>query len=219
MFPLIKQHFIMNTTISHLAIALMIAGAYFVTIPPTFLFVISILSLPIILFFYDDKNHVNRWMISLPIAKKTLIQSRYLFTAIMSVIILLFQVLIMISLSSLSELSRYMYDWRDIIVLLCMSFIITAICMPIYYAIRSFAVATSIIAILSMLTSFFIMFPIIDVLGMDDIIIFNDMDSGFVLLVEKYIPIQPYTVLIIISALLFYISMKVSEQLLMKKDC
>lgn len=218
MFPLIKQHFLINSLISYLMIAGLITGAYLVAIPPTFLFIITILSLAIILFFYDDKNNVNQFMISLPIAKKTMIQSRYLYIALMSVVILLFQWLIMLSFPSPPEFFRYIYDWRDMIVLLSIAYLSTAICIPIYYALRSFALATGIIAILWCLGSFFMIFPIVSALGMDDMIIFNDMDAGFVLLVEKYIPIQPYAVLIIVSLLLFYISMKISEQLLRKKD-
>lgn len=220
MSSLIKHHFFMIDALSYFMIAILIAGGYLVSIPPTFLFVITIISLPIILYYYFDKNKVNRFLISMPISVHMIMQSRYLFTIFMTLIVLLFQGLVMISASWLWSGSQYMYGWRDAIVLLCLASIMIAIIIPIYQLFQSFPLATSITAILFFFGWFFILSGTIQVMDMEnnDIIIFNDLDPGLVLLVEKYIPYLPYPILIVGSGLFYYISCKVSVLLFPKKD-
>lgn len=217
MFYLLKQNAQINSILSYLSIAVIVCLAYLVAIPPTFLFIVSTVAIPIFIFYYDDKNKVNRFVVSLPIEKKTLISSKYIFMFVLALTILLFQMMIMFTFSALGN-GLYMYDWRDIIVLICSASIIIAICIPIFYFIKSFMLATGIIMGGTFLGTFLIMTPLINVLGMKDVIIFNDLDPGLVLLVEKYIPFQPYFMLGVLSLIIFYLSMKLSEKLLSYKD-
>lgn len=218
MFSFIKYHFQTIDLTSYIVIPIMLLVFYSGHIPPTFLFVITVVSLPIIIYFITQKNKIDHFLISLPVEKKTIIISRYLFTVIMAAIVLLFQMIMMFAITILFGGTQYVYSAGDIAVLLCLAMIVPAIAIPIYHLFRSFIFATTIIGILFFLSIVFTFMPLINVLGMDDIIIFNDFDPGLRMLVENIIPYQPFPILIIISIVIFYLSIIISQRLYALRD-
>lgn len=204
---------------SYIVIPIMLFVFYVGYIPPTFLFVVTVISLPIIIYFINYKSNLDRFLISLPIEKNDIIKSRYLFTVMMAFIVLLFQVILMFIITTLFDGAQYVYGWQDIFVLMCLAMIVPAIAIPIYHLFRSFILATTVIAILFFISMFLMLSQLINILGMKDIIIFNDLDPGLSMLVEKFIPYQPFPILIIISVAIFYISIFVSQQLYTLRDC
>lgn len=218
MVSLIKHHFKTVDLPSYIIIPILLSFFYVAHIPPMFLYGVTVISIPIIIYLLNNKNKVDRFLISLPVEKKSIIKSRYLFSVMMATIILLFQLAVMFVHSLLFGGTQYVYDWKDICVLLCLAVIVTAIFIPIYHVFRSFILATAIISILFFLGVFFTLPKLINVLEMKDVIIFNDLDPGLSMLVEKYIPYQPYALLIMISVAVFYISMIISQRLYERKD-
>lgn len=218
MFSFVKYHFQTIDLTSYIVIPIMLLVFYFAHIPPTFLFVITVVSLPIIIYFITHKNKIDYFLISLPVEKKTIIKSRYLFTVIMATTVLLFQIIMMFVITVLFDGTQYVYSLGDIVVLLCLAIIVPAIAIPIYHLFRSFILATTIIGILFFLSMFFTLSQLISVMRMEDIIIFNDLDPGLRMLVEKVIPYQPFSILIIISIVIFYLSIIISQRLYTLQD-
>lgn len=218
MFTLIKHHFQTIDLTSSILIPSMLCFFYLTHMPPTFLFVITVISLPIIIYFSNHKNKVDHFIISLPVDKKGIIKSRYLFTVIMATIILVFQLLIMFVATTFFGGTQYVYSSNDIVTLLCLATIVPAITIPIYHLIRSFIMATTIIGILFFISVFFLFSLIIDVFELVDIIIFNDLDPGLSMVVEKFIPYQPFPILIIISIVIFHVSIFISQRLYILRD-
>lgn len=219
MFSFIKQIFSLYGIFSYLVIALFLAFFYIGTIPPYFLFLIIIVAFMISTLYYDDKNLVNRFNVSLPVSKGTIVKSRYLFSIIVSIILIAYQAVLMLLLPLiLGETSHYIYDWRDIVILISLTMLITSVMMPIYYMFQSFAIATIILFFLSSICGYFVLDHFVSLLDMGEVIIFNEMDPGFPILVETYIPFQPYIILSIVSVFIFYMSMKGSEKILSLKD-
>lgn len=218
MTKLMKYHFFTIDTVSYGAVAILLIGGYLASIPPTFLFFVVIISLPISLYYYSHKNNTDRFLISLPISPSTIIQSRYMFTSMMTIIVLVFQVIIMIASSVLFDGTEYMYTWQDIVSLFFIACIGLAIIIFFYHLISSFILATTIISLLFFIAFYFTLNEVINVMHFTDVIIFNDLDPGLALIVEKYIPFQPYIILGIISLTALYISMKVSDSLYSSQD-
>lgn len=218
MFSLIKHHFQTIDLTSSILIPSMLCLFYFVHMPPTFLFVITVISLPIIIYFFNYKHKVDHFLISLPADKKTIIKSRYLFTVITAWIVLLFQVIIMFVVTTLFNGTQYVYNMNDIIVLLCLATIVPAIAIPIYHLFRSFIMATTIIAVVFFISMFSTLLQLIEVLGMEYVIIFNDLDPGLSMLVEKFIPYQPFPILMLISIIIFHTSIFISQRLYTLRD-
>lgn len=218
MFTLIKHHFQTIDLTSSILIPSMLCLFYLAHIPPTFLLVVTVISLPIVIYLLNHKNKVDHFIISLPVDKKTIIKSRYLFTVILATIILLFQLLIMFVATTLFGGTQYVYNSNDIVTLLCLATIVPAIAIPIYHLVRSFIIATTVIGILFFLSMFFTLSQLIQVLGMEDMIYFNDLDPGLSLLVKKMIPYQPFPMLIIISIVIFHVSIFISQRLYALRD-
>ncbi|MGM8364530.1 ABC-2 transporter permease [Virgibacillus sp. W0181] len=218
MLALLKQHVLYSSTWMYISILLFLAAAYFVTLPPIFLFLIVFLAILISLFIFDHTGKMNRYLVSLPISKKRIVQSRHVSLLLFALILLLYQWVVMIVFSAIFETDYYVYGWRDIVTVLCLSSLIMSFSLPLLYYFQSVLFSISIILVIYFLGTFFILDPLVHVLKMDDVIIFNDLDPGFKLLVEKYIPFQPYTLLCIFTLILLFLSMKLSEQFYTKRE-
>ena len=197
---------------------MMLLFFYFAHMPPMFLFIVTVVSFPIIIYFFNHKYKIDRFLVSLPVHKNAIITSRYLFTVIIAVIILLYQVIMMFVITTLFNGTQYVYSFNDIVVLLCLAAIIPAIAIPIYHIFHSFTMATTVVSILFFLSVIFTVPLLVEVLGMGDMIIFNDLDPGLSMLVEEIIPYQPFLILMMISIIIFYISMTISRKLYIKRD-
>jgi len=218
MYTLIKHHFQTIDLTSLILIPVMLLFFYFAHMPPMFLFIVTVVSFPIIIYFFNHKYKIDRFLVSLPVHKNTIITSRYLFTVIIAVIILLYQVIMMFVITTLFNGTQYVYSFNDIVVLLCLAAIIPAIAIPIYHIFHSFTMATTVVSILFFLSVIFTVPLLVEVLGMGDMIIFNDLDPGLSMLVEEIIPYQPFLILMMISIIIFYISMTISRKLYIKRD-
>lgn len=219
MFTLVKQHFTMHSIFSYLLIVLFLTFFYIGGIPPYFLFFVILLSFVIAIYYEEDKYSTQRFFVSLPIAKKRIIQSRYISTVILGLTLMIFQQILMgiVKLRGTSN-NHYIYGWKDWIILISMTLIVASIMLFIYSTIRAFMVATGFLIIGLFITILFLLITIADLVSVGDVIQLNDLDPGFQLFVEQYLPFQPYISLFIISIVLFFLSMKGSELIFLRKD-
>lgn len=157
-------------------------------------------------------------MSSLPVKRASIVQGRYMSILMVSIFFILYQGLCGRILSLLFENNYYVYSWKDMLVLLCIAALIEVVAIPIYYGLSSFLMATGTLAFLYFFAIVSSLPPLTGVLGMEQEIIFNDLDPGFVLVIEKYIPFQPYVTLSLVTGILFYLSLKLSELLFVKKE-
>lgn len=218
MTTLIKHYFQTIDLTSTILIPFMLFIFYAMHIPPMYLFFITVVSIPIIIYYLNHKHKVDRYLVSFPVRKKDIIKSRYLFTISMSAFVLLFQIITMFICTKLLNGTQYVYSFKDIVVLLCLTLIICAIVIPIYHIFRSFIMATTVVSILFFLSVIFTIPLLVEILGMEDMIIFNDLDPGLSMLIEEIIPYQPFLILMMISIIIFYISMTISRKLYIKRD-
>lgn len=220
-FPLVtlvKKDLLLNGWETYVGMALFVLIAYVVTLPPTFIFMIAFFALVFSSFTYDDKVQVNRFLCSLPIPKKLVVQSRYAYSLLITICTLLFQFIIIKVLQPFLSDSFYVYSFRDLIVLFCIGAVFIALCIPIIYFVRKLVTALGIILVMLAVGTVVIIDQLVTVLQLDDWIIFNELDAGFVLLAEKYFPWQPYLLIVIFTSILVYLSVIVSINIFTKND-
>lgn len=218
MLAFIKKDFLINSWVSYISFALFMIGTYYIGLSPYFMFIVGFFSFSFYVYFYDEKNDVNRFLSSIPVPRKVIVQSRYVYCMLINSFLILFQWGFMTLLSPLLTENHYVYNWRDMIVLFSIGSIIIAISIPIINRFRSIYYGVGIIFALFAIGTFKIMDELINVLNMNDVIDFNKLDAGYVLLVEKYFPFQPYVTLLIFIGVLLYLSMKISIHKFQKKD-
>lgn len=217
MLALVKKDFLTNSWFSYIGIFLFIGLTYVVNLPPTFVFIICFFGVFSSVFLYDDKNNVNLFLKSLPVKVKSIVLARYLYSVLLIILILLMQTGVMALFSSLYSKTHYMYSLRDIIVLFCIGCIIIALCIPVFSKVRSAQTAMGIMLILFGVGSVIIVGALVNVLEMTESFYFNDLDPGFVMLTEKYLPIFPYVTLLIGTAILLTFSIYISTAFFKKK--
>ncbi len=214
----IKKDFLINKWYTYLGIAIFLFATYFVTLPPTFIFVVCFFALFFSVFSDDAKHKVHRYFVSTPVKRDVILSSRYLFSILMVLLLLLLQIGCMIVLGPLKEYNLYIYNWKDILVLFCIGCTIIAISMPIFTIFNSVEIPLGIILALFGAGNVILIIELIEVLGMDDEIIFNDLDGGFILIVEKYLPFQPYIMLGILTAIILLVSWFITRKLFNRKS-
>ncbi|MEI3613862.1 ABC-2 transporter permease [Pseudogracilibacillus sp. SO30301A] len=217
MLTLIKKDFLTNSWFAYVGIVLFIGLTYVVTLPPTFMFIITFFGFFGSIFLYDDKNNVNLFLKSLPVKMKSIVLARYLYSVLLIILILLMQTGVMALFSSLYSKTHYMYSFRDIIVLFCIGCIIIALCIPVFFKFQSAQTAMGIMLTLFGIGSFFTVDALVKVLGMTESFYFNDLDPGFVMLAEKYLPFFPYVTLLIGTAILLTFSIHISTAFFKEK--
>ncbi|OZU88172.1 hypothetical protein CIL03_13705 [Virgibacillus indicus] len=218
MYQFIKQDFSVNTWGTYLSLILILPISYVLFLPSVFMFIATALTIIISIFYYDDRANVNRFLISLPISAASVVKRRYQSIILFSICVILYQWVIGHVVTFFIGSEHYVYGWKDIIVLICMGAIITAVTVPFFYLFRSFILSVGCIMVLLLLESYYSLTPLVTVLEMDEVIIFNDLDPGFVMIVEEYIPYQPFLILVFASLVIFYMSMKISELLYLRND-
>ncbi|MEI3607345.1 ABC-2 transporter permease [Pseudogracilibacillus sp. SE30717A] len=217
MLTFVKKDFSLHRWSTYIGIAVFLFLAYFITLPSTFIFVVCLfaLFLPV---FYDDAEHkVNRYFISTPVKKEVILTSRYLFSVLIILMILVMQLGIMVLLEPLKGGTLYIYNWKDIFVLFCIGCTIIAISIPIITLFNSINLSFGIILALFGAGNTLLIIELFNVLHMEDEILLNDLDGGFILLVEKYLPFQPYIMLGIITAIILLASWFVTLKLFNRK--
>ncbi|SET59793.1 ABC-2 family transporter protein [Oceanobacillus limi] len=218
MVSLVKRDFIALKNAILTALCLIPIG-YLIHLPPIYTTVGLILPVLIIGSFYvDDRANINRFTLSLPINKDFIVKGRYLLFFTVWIGIIFYQAMVGQLIETFSTLPRYTYHWIDILTVICLGLIVKAIFLPIYYFFESFTVASIISAILYGVLLISSFTPLIEILRMEDHIIFNDLDQGIVPLVEKSIPFQPFFVLVIVSITIYLLSLKISGLIFSRKE-
>src|SRR5690625_1345669 len=148
MTTLIKHYYRTIDLTSAILIPLMLFIFYAMHIPPMFLFFVTVISTPIVIYYLNHKHKVDRYLVSFPVRKKDIIKSRYLFSISMSSFVLVFQVITMFICTKLLNGTQYVYSFRDIVVLLCLTVDMCAIVIPIYHIFRFFIMSMFFVALL-----------------------------------------------------------------------
>ncbi|WP_047981767.1 ABC-2 transporter permease [Ornithinibacillus contaminans] len=200
-------------------ILIVITIGFLITIPP---FLTSLcLSLPTAIigsFFTDHRASINRYLKSLPLKPDSIVFSKYIFLFIIWIIIVLYQFAIGHIVEAILPDGIYVFGWKEIIILLSLGLIMLAVYVPLYYLIKSFVIGTIIVGVIYMLIFFFSLDALVKILGMQYYINFNNLDRGFVPLIEKFIPFQPYLTLPLCALILYYFSLKLSTKLFTVKE-
>ncbi|MFD2044864.1 ABC-2 transporter permease [Ornithinibacillus salinisoli] len=218
MIGLMKRDVIISRA-PFLSALFLIPFAYITSLPPIYVSVGLIIPVIVIsILFLDYRANMNRFTISLPINNKLIVPSRYISLLLLWIVVVLYQYIVGQIYGSLSSLPRYIYNWKDVMTVISLGILLKALLIPIYYLFKSFVIACSISVFVYFWVLFGSFFPLTDVLGMDDYILFNDIDQGFVPLVEKYIPFQPFIVLGLVSIVLYFLSMKISTTFFLRKE-
>lgn len=155
-------------------------------------------------FYTDFHNEMNRFMVSLPISRKQIILSRYLAILILMFFTIALHFLIDYTLS-LIFLEARPFSFQPLVLLFTLSFIIilVSIILPVYYYARSFLRGFSInfyLLMLGMIISFGLV---------------NSVDPSKLL---NSLSLNPYLLLITLSALCLAISYRLSVFIFSRKD-
>src|SRR5699024_5513142 len=142
------------------------------------------------------KNKTNIAIFCMPIDEKTMVVSRYLYTAGILVIIRFIEWAgTNISYCSTSAA----YTFFDFLMLFAVGLVLFVVCYPILYFFNNSYVAMLIIFLFLIIGTFFTIDGTINIMGMTDEIIFNRHDKGLALLAKSYIPFQPYLLVLLAS--------------------
>ncbi len=218
---MVKHNFLIHQPLTYIIILLFVLFAVFVNIPGSFSFVVTFFTIIVSLFFYDHHHKAQKFTLSLPVSKKEMVNGRYYFSIIIIITTLLIMWVWMNILSStpLPLDGRYLYHWKDVIILFAIGSVMIGFTMPILYLLP-LKLSIIIIAIGYFISTFFYTTIMIDSLHRDnaDLIVLNDMDAGLTVLAEKIIPFQPYVILLIGSIMILYVSMKLSTFIVKRRD-
>ncbi|WP_164667951.1 ABC-2 transporter permease [Virgibacillus doumboii] len=218
MATLLKRDFLVTKGTTDIPVLIVLILAYVMMLPPTFTFFIIVLSLLINIYYYDHRATINRFAVSLPISRKTIIQSRYVYFFIITNFVVLFQLVIGYGLTYFTSGDFYAYVWKDIVTLVCLALIMGAIFIPLFYLFKQFLIAASTMMLIFFFMVFFSLTPLTSVLGMENYVNFNALDPGYALLIEKYIPGLPFIITGIATFFLYFLSMKLSTHIWQHKD-
>src|SRR5690625_7882335 len=105
---LVKQNFLILSPHTFLGVILAMLVAFIMALPASFIFVVSFFALIFSLYTYDNRNHVQRFIVSLPVSKKNIIRGRYIYS-VCTVIFLLLILWVWMGLLSLSLLFSYIH--------------------------------------------------------------------------------------------------------------
>ncbi|MUV38986.1 hypothetical protein JNUCC1_02858 [Lentibacillus sp. JNUCC-1] len=220
MRSLIKRDLFLNWQSHVFLILLGLPFVYLVGIPPVYtLLGIVFPALAINVFYYDDKANIDRFLHGLPLSPKQIIRSRYVYLIGIHVFAMLYQwAAAGVIVQLVGGNTYFIYTWMDLIIILSGIVIGTALVVPINHFFRSFTVSamvTSIIYIALVFTSIALLAP----LAMKDgWVMISELDNGLTQLVENRIPFMPYITLPVCAALLFLLSMKLTEWKFMQQD-
>lgn len=218
MLALVKKDIQTNQISVHIGVFMFILITYLITLPPSFIFLISFTALALSIFINDERRSVNRFLLSMPIDKSDIVKSRYLYSMSMALYTLVMQFVIMLIFHLFSLDFLYMYSWKDIIALFGLACLMLAICIPIIYALSSFIQAMMIIYLAFIVGTYFLLNELAKAMNLTNEVIFNDLDPGFALIVERYFPTPSYWLFLIFSLLILYLSTLLSIRIFKRND-
>ncbi|WP_217589427.1 ABC-2 transporter permease [Lentibacillus saliphilus] len=220
MMQLIKRDLRLNWQPQLFLIVIGVPFLFFITFPPIYtLWAIIYLPLAFNLFYNDHKAQIYQFLHGLPISPKHVIRSRFIYLFFISAVAMLYQWGVSILIIQFAEYpsTYFVYTWKDMIVVLSGVAIVTAVIIPFFHFIRSFNLSTIIIFVLFFSFVFVSSIALFSVMP-DGGFTFNEIDQGYVKLVEAYIPFSPFITLSVISFTLFFLSMKLTEWRFVRQD-
>jgi|SRR5690625_1392592 len=218
MFMLVRKDIQANHWSIYVGTVFFLLLTYLITLPPTIVYLLTSFAIIFSAFSYDDKVDANRYFLSMPIIKRNIVKSRYLYSISIMIGTLLIQFIMMLITQFVFEVDLYVYSWYDILTLIGIGFLMIAVFTPILYYFSSITNAMFSIFFLVGLLTIVMMGELDKVLSFTDTIIFNDIDPGFSLIVEKYFPAPSYMIFIIFSGILLYGSLLLSIYFFKRKD-
>ncbi len=218
MLVLLKKDLQINHWGIYGGLVLFLSLTYLVTLPPTLLYLLSVFALTFSTYTYDEKDRVHQFLVSMPIQRKDIVKSRYLYSVTVAVGVLCLQLILMIVIHFLFSFNLYLYTWQDIVTLLGISCLMFAIFTPIFYIVSSTTKAMFYIFILIGIGTVGLMNELDRVLSFSNSFILNDIDSGFALIIENYFPTLSYVIFILLVSILLYSSFLVSNYFFNKRD-
>lgn len=219
MNALIKGDFLSPRLSGYITLVVTFSLVHFVGFSPYSLFVLFTLTVLIALFLYDNYYKMDRFFKSMPIQPSKIILSRYVSSLMFIVGFVLIQVLFM-TVNTLHPYSMlfYFYTWQDVIIVLCLGLILVSIVIPIFHLIKPIYLSLTFIGVLFFLGAFQTLDLLVVLTDSENFIDFNRLDTGYQLIVEQYIPGQPYVTLTFISIILVVISYFISVKTFKRKD-
>ncbi|AXI10113.1 hypothetical protein CV093_15700 [Oceanobacillus sp. 143] len=209
MLQMMKKEFQLNL-MSIILVIILIPAAYVLNISSSFLYIAMAFGFIFNAFYYDGKNHVNRFIKSLPIKPKHVVLGRYLLLFCISIILLIYLSIIdSIAQQHLPYLSFQPLTWIILLGLFAITSIISAISYPIYYAIQSFTIAIGVIIGVIALTA--------SVIGIV-LNLFHAQLEQFIIFILNFIQFQPALIIILFSMGCLFLSYLLSSWIYARKD-
>ncbi|PAV30948.1 hypothetical protein CIL05_04330 [Virgibacillus profundi] len=210
MVQLIKKEFQLNL-IYIIFLILFIPLSFVMNMPSTSLYIGTILGFIFNAFYYDSKNHVNRFTASLPFRKKYIVLGKYVFFLIVTSAFLLYVWLIdKIARFGLPYLESKPMDWFIVLLIFTSIAMMLSISIPIYYVFQSYIKAF----LIQIILLFSIIFGIVIIIG-NPYIQVSDKIIRFIL---DIIDLQPVLILIGFSLGSLYLSYRLASWIYVKKD-
>lgn len=218
MLVLLKKDLQINHWAVYGGLVMFLLLTYLVTLSPTAFYLLSVFAITFSIYTYDEKGRVNHFLVSMPIQRKDIVKSRYLYNLTVAVGILCLQLIVMMVIHFLFSLDLYIYTWQDIVTLLGFTCLMFAIFTPFFYIVSSTTKAMLYIFILIGMGTVLLLNELDRVLSFSNSFILNDIDAGFALIVEHYFPTLSYVIFILLVSILLYSSFLISNYFFNKKD-
>lgn len=233
----IKSDFLSPRASGYITLVVLFLITHYIQLSPYFLFIMFTLAILISLFIYEYHYKVYRFFKSIPIEPSKIILGRYISSLIFMMILIFSQLVFMMnnSVQVQAEL-YYFYTWQDVIIVVCLGLILVSVIIPIIHLFKSIYTSIGLIAMLILYGGFLTVGALISSLTIDistafdklnveelpstteQLIAFDKLDAGFQIIVERYIPGQPYVTLILASIVLLVCSYLISVKLFDRKD-
>ena len=184
---------------------------YIINISGNFIYIAAMLGFIFNAFYYDSKNHVNRFTASLPLKRESIVLGKYIFFLISTAAFLLYIWLVdKIAHSGLPYLESKPLNWFVILLIFTSIAVMLSISIPIYFMFQSYMKAFFI----QMILLFSVIFSIAIIIGNPYIQISEKM----VLFILDIIHLQPVLILIGFSLGSLYLSYRLTAWSYIKKD-
>lgn len=215
MLQMIKRDYLING-MYFLFITLAIPFIYIVNISPIFVYFAIVVGAIFNVFYYDDHNHVGRFIVSMPIKRKRIVFARYLFLLKVIVFYLLYLWLVdklthhFLPMNNLfPEISFRPINFYTVLVIFLAISVITAVTVPIYYYFQSF--------IKSLIAQGVLLFA--GIFGITFLGRYLDLiPEAFIFKILDIVDWQPMLIIIAISLICLYISYQFSSFIFSKRD-
>ncbi|WP_226035819.1 ABC-2 transporter permease [Aquibacillus saliphilus] len=172
------------------------------------------------LFMSDSKNHVNRFLQSLPVSKSLIVKSRFIYILLETTffILLLWGINAVAFYGNASKFpweQIYLYTLNDILFVFGIVLIIQAISIPLYYKFDSVLLVNSMQGIVGAIFLITILFGVRAAKANfeGEHFFASQMTKGLMEWLRSPVPFSP-VVLFVCSLILFFVSMKGSKELL-----